>query len=204
MSATWDVTSHRRNLSASRPAEPPRSEPRRVAAGSRRIARSVGASPKKRAARSDRIAVTTTTRPSICTASCRKSKSGGNAESRPASVHCATRSPSAPPAAQNTRHSTIDWRSSCPRPAPIARRIPYSRCLATPRAASRPARFEQAMSRTSATMPIRETSGLPTPSRRTERPVPPGRSSSFFSTNCWRVLSSHPWSPGTSSVRSER
>ena len=103
------------------------------------------------------------------------SESGGNAESRPSSVHCATRSPSAPPAAQKTRHSTIDWRRSCPRPAPIARRIPYSRCLAAPRAASRPARFEQAMSRTSATMPISETSGFPTPSRRTERPVPAGQ-----------------------------
>ena len=86
----------------------------------------------------------------------RETRRAGRAASRPRASR-----PSAPPAIEKTRHSTIDWRSSCARLAPIARRMPYSRWRAAPRAASRPARFEQAISSTRPTIPIRETQRRP-------------------------------------------
>ena len=67
--------------------------------------------------------------------------------------------PALPPRAASTRLSARNCRISRPPPAPMARRIAISCCRDAARASSKPDRFTQANSRTSATIPISTSNG---------------------------------------------
>jgi hypothetical protein len=77
--------------------------------------------------------------------------------------HHATTSPSAPPATPSTTDSVSNWRTSRPRPAPIAERTASSRWRAAPRASNRFATLALAMRSTKPTAPTSTSSAGRTP-----------------------------------------
>ena len=85
--------------------------------------------------------------------------------------------------------STLDSISTCwssrPRPAPIDARTIISRIRAAPRASSRLATFEQAMSSTTATITARATSGCANCCRTAENPVEASAISSADAAACF-------------------
>ena len=79
----------------------------------------------------------------------------GLSDTRNATPHTASSSPSAPPASERITHSVSSWRTSRPRPAPSAARTAISDSRAAARASSRLATLAQAMSSTKPTAPSR-------------------------------------------------
>ena len=97
--------------------------------------------------------------------------------------HQASATPAAPPAVAMSRLSVKSWRISRVRFAPMARRTPISRCRASPRATSKPARLAHAITKTKPTMLIKTNRGSRAPSCKTNRPCAPLMSDSGFEMN---------------------
>ncbi len=146
------------------PAEPPRiTAPAwsfKVVASFGRVDCSAGTRPKSAPASSEMAKV----KPSTVQSGVLESESGVCPEGRKPisarSMSTARPTPRTPPAVASSRLSISSWRMRLPRPAPNASRTAISFCRAEARAISRFARFEQAISSTRPTIPIRANRGL--------------------------------------------
>ena len=145
-----------------------------VGASSGRVACKAGARPKNTPVNTDTSAV----KPSTVASGVPESVIGvvptGRNEIRALSINTARPRPAMPPMPESSTLSTSSWRINCARPAPSASRSAISFCREDARAINRFARFEHAISSTSATIAINASRGFENCSRNCERPFDAG------------------------------